>query len=201
MYHLPLLPGYAAGSNIRSSAPAVSPGAEDPSSGLSDAEEAGYQGSYFTSVEMSSSPGLEGFMPSASPETAPHAIPSSTTLQSQDTSASTTQPSGSEPILLSLEDIHPAMSMAPKSSLGSTRSRSTRRRAKTQEDQGFAEAIFFDYGVLVFCGFREDQELGIIEDVEAAGIMLRKIPHDDWEVEDFHYAVRSPLTPYCRSYS
>lgn len=191
MYHLPLLPGYAAGSNIRSSAPAASPGAEDPSSGLSEAEEAGYQGSYFTSIEMSTSPGLEGFIPSASPETAPHIVPFSAVSQSQATPALTAQASTSEPIPLSPEDVHPAMVIPPKGSLGSTRSRSARRRAKAQKDQGFAEAIFFDYGVVVFCGFREDQELGIIEDVEAAGIMLRKIPHDDWEVEDFHYAVRS----------
>ncbi|PIL23433.1 hypothetical protein GSI_14744 [Ganoderma sinense ZZ0214-1] len=200
MYHLPLLPGYAAGSNIRSSAPTTSPEGEDPSSGLSEAEEAGYQGSYFTSIEVSTSPGLEGYMPSASPETAPHAMPSSLTKQSQGTSTSAVQPSGSEPILLSPEDVHPAMSMPPKGGPGSSRSRSTRRRVKTQDDQGFAEAIFFDYGVVVFSGFREDQELGIIEDVESASIMLRKIPHDDWEVEDFHYA-HDPNIAFPRIYN
>ena len=195
MHHLLPLPGYAVGSNIRSSAPAASPGAEDPSSGLSEAEEAGYQGPYFTSIGMSTSPGLKGSTPSASPETTPHVIPSSAGSQSQATPVSA-QASTSEPIPLSPEDFHPAIVMPPKGGPGSTRSRSARRRAKAQKSQGFAEAIFFDYGVVVFCGFREDQELGIIEDVEAAGIMLRKIPHDDWQVEDFHYAVRSSSAIY-----
>ena len=55
MYHLPLLPGYGPGSNIRSSAPPSTPGNEDPSSGLSEAEEEGYQGGYFTSIDPSTS--------------------------------------------------------------------------------------------------------------------------------------------------
>ena len=129
-------------------------------------------------------------MPSASPETATHL-----SAPPLDGVSSQLRTSEADAILLSPEDIQPAMSMAPRGGPGTTRSRAERRRRTTGgEPQNFAEAIFFEYGVVVFFGFREDQELGILEDVEAANVMLRKIPHDDWEVEECHYAVRCPTT-------
>ncbi|TBU25589.1 hypothetical protein BD309DRAFT_971864 [Dichomitus squalens] len=197
IYHLPLLPGYTTGSNIRSSAPASSPGAEDPSSGLSEVEEDGYQGTYFTSIEPSTTPPMEGFMPSASPETATHITP----VPPQEVVSEQLRVSETEPILLSAEDIRPAMSMPTRDGPGSTRSRAARRRRTTAEEpQNFAEAVFFEYGVVVFFGFREDQELGILEDVEAASVMLRKIPRDDWEVEECHYA-HDPNIAFPRIYN
>ena len=186
MYHLPLLPGYGPGSNIRSSAPPTSAGNEDPSSGLSEAEEDGYQGTYFTSMEPSTSPAMEGFMPSASPEVNTFGA-AAVTSPTQDEAASRPSASQQEHTLTS-EDMNPAIAAPPRSG-GTTRSR-TRRRATAAEPQNFAEAVFFEYGVVVFFGLREDQELGIIEDIEMAGIMARPIPHDDWEVEACHYAVR-----------
>ena len=84
--------------------------------------------------------------------------------------------------------MNPAISTSGQRPSG-TRSKRSSRRAAAAEAQSFAEAIIFEYGVVVFFGFREDQELGIIEDIEAAGIMIRPIPHDDWEVEACHYSV------------
>jgi len=36
----------------------------------------------------------------------------------------------------------------------------------------------------------EGQERDILEDIENAGIMKRKIHEDDWEVEECHFTVR-----------
>ncbi|RDX44421.1 DUF155-domain-containing protein [Lentinus brumalis] len=192
MYHLPLLPGYGPGSNIRSSGPPVTPGNDDPASGLSEAEEDGYQGTYFTSMEPPTSPGIEGFMPSASPETSTRGVGPSQEIAAVGTSASQQEHT------LSHEDMNPVIAAPPRSG-GATRSR-TRRRTTTNESQNFAEAVFFEYGVVVFFGFREDQELSLIEDVEEAGIMSRPIPHDDWEVEACHYA-HDPNIAFPRIYN
>ncbi|KAI0763082.1 DUF155-domain-containing protein [Trametes elegans] len=186
MYHLPLLPGYGPGSNIRSSAPAVTPGNEDPSSGLSEAEEDGYQGTYFKSEEQqeASAPSpIEGFIPSASPVTATHGLPPNSPEQIQDAAQNEARTSSQQPILVNTEQREHESSKSETS-----RPKRISRRKTALEERNFAEAIFFEYGVVVFYGFREDQELGIIEDIEEAGIMIRKIPHDDWEVEACHYA-------------
>ncbi|KAH7919043.1 DUF155-domain-containing protein [Leucogyrophana mollusca] len=65
MYHLPLLPGYGPGSNIRSSAAPSTPGAKSLLTRLSEAEENGYQGSYFASP--AEQPQTDGYMTSGSP--------------------------------------------------------------------------------------------------------------------------------------
>ncbi|OJT14027.1 Sporulation protein RMD8 [Trametes pubescens] len=184
MYHLPLLPGYGPGSNIRSSAPAVTPGNEDPSSGLSEAEEDGYQGTYFNSEEhQESAAQMEGYMPSASPVIATHGMAIGSPEQLQSAALEQARASGQIPIVVTTEEREHEPSRSEN-----LRPRRISKRKTKSEAENFAEAIFFDYGVVVFYGFREDQELGILEDVEEAGVMLRKIPHDDWEVEAFHYA-------------
>lgn len=48
MYHLPLLPGYGPHANVRSSVPAKTPGGRTMLSRMSEAEEYGYEGTYFT---------------------------------------------------------------------------------------------------------------------------------------------------------
>lgn len=188
MYHLPLLPGYGPGSNIRSSAPPTSPGNEDPSTGFSEAEEEGYQGGYFTSINPSTSPGIEGFIPSASPETATHR-PSAPSAEDPSEAAvlRETLKQEHEQVVLSPEDSQPVLIVPQKQ--GSRRPRRSTRRAATTDEQNFVEAIFFEYGVVVFFGMREDQELSVIEDVQAGGNMTRKFQHDDWEVEACHYDV------------
>ncbi|KAH7910268.1 hypothetical protein BJ138DRAFT_1153293 [Hygrophoropsis aurantiaca] len=66
MYHLPLLPGYGPGSNIRSSAAPSTPGTKSLLTRLSEAEENGYQGSYFASTPEQP-PHSDGYMTSGSP--------------------------------------------------------------------------------------------------------------------------------------
>ncbi|OSD01507.1 DUF155-domain-containing protein [Trametes coccinea BRFM310] len=198
MYHLPLLPGYGPGSNIRSSAPAVTPGREDPSSGLSEAEEDGYQGTYFSSTapqEGPTTPAIEGYMPSASPDTATLGLPAESSEAVE--SAALDQARASQQVRV-LVDAEEREHEPPKSEV--LRPRRVSRRKAVSEEENFAEAIFFEYGVVVFYGFREDQELGIIEDVEEAGILNRKIPHDDWEVEACHYA-HDPNIAFPRIYN
>ncbi|KZS96299.1 DUF155-domain-containing protein [Sistotremastrum niveocremeum HHB9708] len=50
-----------------------------------------------------------------------------------------------------------------------------------------AEAVIFSYGVAVFFGFEEAQEKDILEDLEESGALTRRIPEDEWEIEEFHY--------------
>ncbi|EEB87190.1 hypothetical protein MPER_15561, partial [Moniliophthora perniciosa FA553] len=54
-------------------------------------------------------------------------------------------------------------------------------------DDGNAEVVFFEYGVVVCFGLTEDQEKSILEDVDNAGVMKRKIPEGDWEIEECHF--------------
>jgi len=63
-----------------------------------------------------------------------------------------------------------------------------------------AEAVFFSYGVAVFFGFSENQEIGVFEDLERAGVMKRKMTEGDWEVEECHF-VYDPLIAYPRIYN
>lgn len=149
MYHLPLLPGYGPNSNIRS---APAPTSEDHNSGMSEAEENGYQGTYFTSSPSADPAPMDGYIPSSSPLADRPIV---------------REPSAHPPT-------HPHRT-------------NTKRVPGTKEE--FAEAIFFSYGVVVFFGLDEGQERGILEDVQAAGTMIRKMDEDGWEVEECHYAV------------
>ncbi|KDQ58708.1 hypothetical protein JAAARDRAFT_176772 [Jaapia argillacea MUCL 33604] len=67
-------------------------------------------------------------------------------------------------------------------------------------NENIAEAIFFAYGVVVFFGLEEGQEMSILEDIENAGVMKGKFGEDDWEVEEFHY-VHDPDILYPRIYN
>lgn len=62
---------------------------------------------------------------------------------------------------------------------------------ETESEELIAEVVFFDYGVAVFYGFDEVQERNIIDDLANAGIFRRTIKEIDWEIEEFHFAVRS----------
>ena len=52
-----------------------------------------------------------------------------------------------------------------------------------------AEVVFFSYGVAVFFGLEEAQERDILDDLESAGVWIRKREEDDWEIEECHFAV------------
>lgn len=71
MYHLPLLPGYGPNSNVRSSAPPDTLGKKSYTSRLSEAEENGYQDTYFASAQEPRS-ARDGYMSSGSPVEARH---------------------------------------------------------------------------------------------------------------------------------
>ena len=143
---MPLLPGYGPNVNVRSSAPAKSPGGKSIQSRLFEAEENGYQGGYFPTTSASESEGFiqDGFLPSS-----PEAV---TRLQVE-------------------------------------AKRDTKLMKKIVEEQN-AEVIFFTYGVVVFFGMDESQERSIIEDLDSAGILVRRIEEDTWEIEECHYSVR-----------
>jgi uncharacterized Rmd1/YagE family protein len=147
MYHLPLLPGYGPNTNVRSSAPTQSNGAD-----FSEAEEEDYQGTYFTSYETRS-PTHDGYI-SSSPVTTRN---------------------------------FPPIPASPGGEVVSRRIPIRTKPVSTEED--VAEVVFFEYGVVVFFGLEEAQEKSIIEDIEKADIMKRKIDENDWEVEECHFAV------------
>ncbi|KAJ7281938.1 hypothetical protein C8J57DRAFT_1448562 [Mycena rebaudengoi] len=186
MYHLPLLPGYGPNSNIRSSVPAKTTTGRSMLSRLSEAEEDGYQGTYFPSARSpkthpdgyigSSSPvlnrkTLEPFSPSSFPETPMfESVPQ--------TPASEIEPGPST----AFDRDTPASEDAPVS-----RSEERVTSARVHEED-VAEVVFFEYGVVVFFGLDEMQEKSVLEDIENAGIMKMRIPEADWEVEECHFA-------------
>jgi hypothetical protein len=82
--------------------------------------------------------------------------------------------------------------MQPRYPLNHTRSQPTirsRRRKSHSTTNHIAEAVFYSYGVSIFFGFQEDEERAVMEDIDAAGGWIRGLEEDDWEVEEFHYAV------------
>jgi uncharacterized Rmd1/YagE family protein len=151
MYHLPLLPGYDPSVNVRSSAPSKTPGGKSFLTALSEAEENGYEGTYFPSENANEPFTSDGFIPSSSPEEP----------RISDTAGGANQDTSKQ-----------------------------RPRARSIPDERVAEVIFFAYGVVVFYGLQETQEKDIIDDLNSAGILVRRVEEDLWEVEECHYTVR-----------
>ena len=118
-------------------------------SALSEAEEDGYQGTYFAPETATDGFDSEGFIPSSSPD-------------DRRTTPETHQPEERK-----------------------------RPGGKTFSYDKVAEVVFFTYGVVVFYGLEENQEREIIEDIDHAEILNRRIAEDDWEVEECHYTVSS----------
>lgn len=188
MYHLPLLPGYSLHTNLRSSAFATSSDETDPMYQLSEAEELGYQGTYFTSNSVEERR-LDGYMTTGgSPEHTP-LISMSYEDQHQ--------------IQQHRED-HDDSRTSTRTPQSPNKPRKKKRRASKSQPpvdySNVAEAVFFSYGVAVFFGFTENQEIGILEDFERAGVMKRKMTQDDWEIEECHFAY-DPLIVYPRVYN
>ncbi|KAF9653491.1 DUF155-domain-containing protein, partial [Thelephora ganbajun] len=188
MYHLPLLPGYSLHTNLRSSAFATSSDETDPLYQLSEAEELGYQGTYFTSNSVEQRR-LDGYMTGGgSPDHTPLI-----SVSYEDA-----------PLIQQPREDHDNNCPPPKASQSSNVTRKKKRRTSKAEPpvdySSVAEAVFFSYGVTVFFGFTENQEIGILEDVKRAGVMKRKMTEDDWEVEECHF-VYDPLIAYPRIYN
>jgi len=194
MYHLPLLPGYGPNANIRSSVPAP------VASYLTEAEEDGYQGTYFTQpIPRSSVDTRDGYI-SMSPFLTRNS-PAVAVPPPSESGSSSFASDAKRPNPLHLSDSEPwtDTELQPKSA---NRWRTQQQdnlpppplpdpptSTKPAEDD-IVEAVFFEYGVVVFFGLTEGQERDILEDVENAGIMKRKIHEDDWEVEECHFTVR-----------
>ncbi|KAF7309639.1 DUF155 domain-containing protein [Mycena indigotica] len=174
MYHLPLLPGYGPNSNIRSSVPSKLTTGKSILSRLSEAEEDGYQGSYFP-APRSPKEHHDGYISSSSPvftrqTSFPHDTPASEQIpETPIFDATSLPPSQRSPEILSSNDVPPPPPLAAP-------------------DEEVAEVIFFDYGVVVFFGLDEIQEKSVLEDIVNAGIMKKQLAEDDWEVEECHFA-------------
>lgn len=172
MYHLPLLPGYGPHSNIRSSAPATSSGGEgDVLHHLSEAEEVGYQGTYFTSESLPDAAGLDGYI--TNPELSP-LMSTKTEIRAEEQQ---------EP---------PTPKRRPP--------KKKKKMTDPVDYDAVAEVVFFSYGVVVFFGWEESQEQHILEDIDGAGIMKRMMVQENWEIEECHY-VADPTIAYPRIYN
>ena len=191
MYHLPLLPGYSPSTTVRSSAAAT----KAHLSRLSEAEENGYQGSYFATPRPRSrqeslrredhgyvTEGREGgYVTEGSPvetrEDPPVTFMFTAESDAEATDAEHDNPRGRDELQT------PALHEA-----------SPQRNPDPESEEPIAEVVFFAYGVAVFYGFNEAQERSIIDDLANAGIFRRMIKQGDWEIEECHFAVRSPVT-------
>ena len=199
MYHLPLLPGYGPSANIRSSVPTATTTGESFLAHLSEAEEIGYQGTYFTSqasqsplslregyisssplrVRTSSSPPIpdlphdEGLEQCVQPLTpASEILPITTPTAVEVDPGAETDP-GLYNTWKPAEDVQPPeIPLTPRNS-----------------DEDVAEVVFFAFGVAVFFGLEERHEKDILEDIAKAGIVKRPIDEDDWEIDECHFAV------------
>ncbi|KAI6148533.1 hypothetical protein BKA82DRAFT_4138473 [Pisolithus tinctorius] len=177
MYHLPLLPGYGPNLNIRSSVPPSTPGTKALLTRLYEAEENGYQGSYF--AQPTEPPEADGYMTSASVERSEH-VP---------------------------EPPHESEVDAETYTEGDVDDHNLRGEQSEETihvehipEENVAEIVFFAYGVAVFYGFSESQERSILEDVANAGILKRQLKEADWEIEECHFT-HDPSIAYPRIYN
>ncbi|KAF8887591.1 hypothetical protein BD779DRAFT_1611529 [Infundibulicybe gibba] len=198
MYHLPLLPGYGPNTNLRSSV-ADAPRGKSILSRLSEAEENGYQGTYFSSPARSVTSLNDGFVSSTSPvDTRKPPPPASS---SADYIATDVFPTPASEI----DSFPPASEVETETgaeSDGQWRPPARRQRPQSKiPEQDVAEVVFFEYGVVVFFGMHEGQEMDVLEDIENAGIMNRKIEEDNWEIEECHFAVTRSAHFYPRIYN
>jgi len=188
MYHLPLLPGYSLHTNLRSSAFATSSDETDPMYQLSEAEELGYQGTYFTSASVEERQ-LDGYM------TGGGSLDHTPLISiSYEDPPQIRQPREDH------DDTHTPLKTSQPPNKIRKRKRITSKTEPPVDYSNVAETVFFSYGVAVFFGFTENQEIGILEDLDRAGVMKRKMKEDDWEVEECHF-VYDPLIAYPRIYN
>ena len=207
MYHLPLLPGYGPSANIRSSVPTVTTTGKSILAHLSEAEEIGYQGTYFTSRASQSPTSLrEGYISSSSPRKRTASSPPIPDLPPDEGLEQYVQPltpaSETLPIITSTAvDVDPGAETDP----GLYNTWKTADDIQAPEipspprnsDEDVAEVVFFEFGVVVFFGLEERHEKDILEDIAKAGIVKRPIDEDDWEIDECHFAVCDLSTNFC----
>ena len=191
MYHLPLLPGYGPSANIRSSVPTVTTTGKSFLAHLSEAEENGYQGTYFTSQASHSpvSPG-EGYITSSSLHKRATSSPPIPDLLPDEGLELYNQPltPASEilPVTTSTAvDVDPGAETDP-GLYNTWKPVDDVQRPETpspprNSDEDVAEVVFF--------GLEERHEKDILEDIANAGVVKRPIDEDDWEIDECHFAV------------
>ena len=192
MYHLPLLPGYGPNTNVRSSAAPKKRG-KSVTAHLSEAEENGYQGTYFVQhSEPSADQIQEGYI-STSPLTVRRSVSFAGDENETTTDAETERGFATEPEP-AMVDVVPRSVDDPgaETDPGIYGPRPTPLPSVPPPEEHVGEVIFFEYGVVVFFGLSEADERGILDDVDNAAILRRKIPEEDWEVEECHFTVRFP---------
>ncbi|KAN0084336.1 putative ACR, YagE family COG1723 domain containing protein [Tylopilus felleus] len=207
MYYLPLLPGYSPSTTVRSSTAFT----KTHLNRLSEAEENGYQGSYFATPRPRSREGStrredDGFVTEGSPiETRRERDPPSRLMFSAESEADAggeTEADGGFVTDLAgeteVEHDYPLERDHPPSP--TLQPASPQRDPEPELEQPVAEVIFFAYGVTVFYGFSEVQERSIIDDLAKAGIFRRMIKESDWEIEECHFAIDSSV-PHPRIYN
>jgi uncharacterized Rmd1/YagE family protein len=178
MYHLPLLPGYGPNTSVRSSAAPVKE-AKSLQKRLAEAEENGYQGSYFIPQEDVPRTS-DGYMTSGS-HAESHRPPPRPEVESEAEGEAEYAEDG-EGERYGVNE----RSKETKDRVEDER----HEQVEVKEEDRIAEVVFFAYGVAVFFGLDEGQERAIVEDISNAGILKRPMKEDDWEIEECHFAVR-----------
>jgi uncharacterized Rmd1/YagE family protein len=196
MYHLPLLPGYGPGASVRSAVPARGPsGRKAIHARLSEAEENGYQGTYFSAGVPAGAPLDEhGFIASSpsDPRLAARlaeSAPTDTEAEGAATAVEAEHEHEHEP-----EHDVPAELLSPATPGVPV----TQPLMAPVPEERVGEAVFFEYGVVVFFGLEEAQERAVLEDIAAAGILRAPLDEADWEVEECHFEVLT--LPPARTY-
>ncbi|KAF9219495.1 DUF155-domain-containing protein, partial [Gyrodon lividus] len=224
MYHLPLLPGYSPSTTVRSSAAPT----KAHLTRLSEAEENGYQGSYFATPRQYSheeaprreddgymtegradgyvTEGREGgYVTEGSPvETRRRELPSMVMAESEAEGGETEVEGGTVAETGGEAEIEvDGMGDRQVEQIPTPRFRPqllTLRVPEPEPEEPIAEVVFFAYGVAVFYGFDAAQERSIIDDLANAGILRRMIKEGDWEIEECHFAI-DPSIAHPRIYN
>ncbi|KAL0066911.1 Sad1-interacting factor 3 [Marasmius tenuissimus] len=161
MYHLPLLPGYGPEANVRSSAPPKTSDGKSILNVLSEAEENGYQGSYFVhNNEQSQTPHHDGYLTSSPTDTRNNTTVTTPATPGTDTSASEAEAETDHYASASeAEGVnHEPYSNPDAQTMGSPPEPSTsfpivsppgQASQSPEKDDEHAEAVFFEYGVVV----------------------------------------------------
>lgn len=208
MYHLPLLPGYSPSTTIRSSTAFT----KAHLSRLSEAEENGYQGSYFANPHPRSreeisrreddgyvTEGREGgYVTEGSHVETRERDPARTLMVTAESEAGAGETEADGGFVTGAtgeaEAEHYNHREGDELQTPILHQASPQRGPESESEEPFAEVVFFAYGVAVFYGFNEAQERSIIDDLANAGVFRRMIKEGDWEIEECHFAVRSQVT-------
>lgn len=168
---------------------------------MDEAEETGYQGSYFPIEQIDSeNNGNNNNNNNANPQSAE-------TTPLLDESDATPLPDPSSPSQILSLPTSPDLPSSPPSFPFPPSSKSTSEEEQfdasvslRSKEPKLAEAIFFDYGVSVFLGFTEGREKDILSDCESGGSWNGAFGREGesaeergWEMEECHFVVCSSI--------